>query len=87
MLVGELDYDGARLCCAPFKSICLLQYLGSLGCGSEANAIKDSVDALMCVSYLESCALKPTGCFNEMGPRAWSPEGTHHKCVYLWISD
>ena len=70
VLVGELDYDGARFCRAPFKSIYLLQYLGSLGCGSEANAIKDSVDALVCVSYLELCLRKPTGCFNEMGPRA-----------------
>ena len=55
---GELDYDSAWFCRALFKSISLMFCPGSLGCGSDTNATKDSVDALMCVSYPELCEWK-----------------------------
>ena len=56
---------------ALLKFISLLSCLGSLGCGSEANATKDFVDALTCVSCLVWREWKPTGCFGKVGQAAW----------------
>ena len=52
---------------ALLKLASLLSCLGSLGCGSEANATEDLVDALTCVSCLVLRERKPTGCFGKVG--------------------
>ncbi len=56
---------------ALLKFISLLSCLGSLGCGSEANATKDLLDALTCVSCLVWQERKPTECFGKVGQAAW----------------
>jgi hypothetical protein len=56
---------------ALLKFISLLSCLGSHGYGSEANATKDLLDALTCVSCLVWQERKPTGCFGKVGQGAW----------------
>ena len=51
---GELDCDGAWLCCALLKFISLLLCLGGFGYRLDVNVTIDSVDTLMCVPIL-SC--------------------------------
>ena len=68
---------------ALLKFISLLSCLSGLGRGSEANATKDLVDALTCVSYLALREWKPSGHVSKVGPPARSltpPDGARNEC-------
>ena len=58
------------------------------GCGSEANATKDSVDALTCVSYLE---LRERRSDRVVIASGWPADvfgpAPEVNVSYLWISD
>ena len=68
---------------ALLKFISLLSCLSGLGRGSEANATKDVVDALTCVSCPALRERKPSGHVSEVGLPARSlslPEGAQNEC-------
>ena len=69
---------------ALLKFISLLPYLSGLGRGSEANATKDLVDALTCVSHLALRERKASRHVSKVGLPARSlspPEGARNECV------
>jgi hypothetical protein len=58
------------------------------GCGSEADATKDSVVAPSVILILSCGSRKPTVYFSEMGfALRVTPVLSRFKCIFLWISD